>query len=161
MSVRTRLGSAVVGLTVLTVACENTREGLEKDAKANRPKVERAAEQTAAATREAAQEIKKAAGPAAEQIREGTAKAAQAAREQLGGVARVADAAQQTAQVKAALMADASVDSTTIDVDTQADTRTVVLKGHVRSEAEKATAGRIAAAKAAGFRIDNRLAVRP
>jgi osmotically-inducible protein OsmY len=161
MRVRTNVGMAVIGLAVLSVACENTREGLEKDAQANRPKVERAAEQTAAATREAAQEIKKAAGPAAEQIRESTAKAAQAAREQLGGVARVADAAQQTAQVKAALMADASVDSTTIDVDTQADTRTVVLKGHVRSEAEKATAGRIAAAQAAGFRIDNRLAVRP
>lgn len=161
MSVRATVGVAVVGLTMATVGCENTREGLEKDARANAPKVERAAEQTAAVTREAAREVSKAAGPAVEQIREGTAKAAQAAREQLGGVARMADAAQQTAQIKAELMADASIDSTTIDVETDADTRTVVLKGHVRSATEKASAGRIALAKAPGYVIDNRLQVRP
>src|SRR5436190_20343841 len=117
MSVRRKVGIAVVGVTVFTAGCKNTREGLEKDARANAPKVERAAEQTAAATREAAQEVKKATAPAVEQMREGTARAAQATKEQLGGAARAADAAQQTAQIKAALMADATIDSTTIAVD--------------------------------------------
>ena len=160
MNVRTNVGLAVIAITLMTAACENTREGLEKDAKANAPKVERAAEQTAAATKEVAREVSKAAGPAVEAIREGTAVAAQAAKQGMSKATRAADAAQQTGQIKAALMADATIDSTTIDVDTQADTQTVVLKGHVRSAAEKASAGRIAAAKAPGFTIANRLEVR-
>ena len=161
MRVQSGIGAVVVGLALTTAACENTREGLEKDAKANAPKVERAAEQTAAATKEAAREVSQAAAPVVEQIREGSAAAADAAKKELGVVARRADAAQQTAQIKAELMADASIDSTTIDVDTFADTRTVMLKGYVRSAAEKATAARIAGAKAPGFTIDNRLDVRP
>lgn len=151
---------ALVGLAAMTAACENTREGLEKDAEANAPKVERAAEQTAAATKEAAREVSEAAAPALEQIRQSTAAAAQATKERLGEAARSADAIQQTAQIKAELMADKTIDSTTIDVDTLAGSRTVVLKGHVRTAAEKTTAGRIAAAKAPGFTIDNRLEVR-
>jgi len=160
MNVRTNVGLAVMTMAVMTAACENTREGLEKDAKANAPKVERAAEQTAAATKEVAREVSKAAEPAVEALREGTAAAAQAAKESMSGATRAADAAQQTVQIKTALMADATIDSTTIDVDTRADTQTVILKGHVRSAAEKASAGRVAAAKAPGFKIDNRLEVR-
>ena len=161
MRVHSGIGAMVMGLAMATAACENTREGLEKDAKANAPKVERAAEQTAAATKEAAREVSQAAAPVVEQVREGTAVAAEAAKKQIGEAARHASAAQQTAQIKAELMADASIDSTTIDVDTFADTRTVMLKGHVRSAAEKASVARIAAAKAPGFTIDNRLEVKP
>lgn len=159
MNVRTSVVLTIVGLTVATVGCQNTREGLEKDATANAPKVERAAEQTAAATKEAAREVSEATAPAVAAIREGTAAAAQVAKERMSGAARAADAAQQTAQIKAALMADATIDSTTIDIDTVPDTRTVVLKGRVRTAAEKASAGRIAADKAQGFTIDNRLVV--
>jgi predicted small secreted protein len=79
MNVRTNVGLAVMTMAVMTAACENTREGLEKDAKANAPKVERAAEQTAAATKEVAREVSKAAGPAVEALRESTSAAAQAA----------------------------------------------------------------------------------
>ncbi len=160
MHLRSRVGLTVIALAVLTVACQNTRDGVEKDVKANAPKVERAAEQTAAVTREAAREVTQAAAPAVEAIREGTAAAAAVARQGIGAAARAANAAQQTAQIKAALMADASVDSTTIDIDTRADTQTVVLKGHVRSAAEKARAERIASAKAPGFMVDNQLSVR-
>lgn len=160
MNVRTNVGLAIIVLAGMSTACENTREGLEKDARANAPKVERAAEQTAAATKEVAREVSKAAGPAVAAIREGTSAAAEVAKQRMSGAARSVDAAQQTAQIKAALMADATIDSTTIDIDTLADTQTVVLTGHVRSAAEKASAGRIAAAKATGFTIDNRLEVR-
>ena len=159
MHVRISIGLTIIGLTVTMVGCENTREGLEKDARANAPKVERAAEQTAAATKEAAREVSEAAAPAVAAIREGTAAAAQVAKEQMRGAVKAADAAQQTAQIKAALMADAAIDSTTIDIDTVAATKTVVLKGRVRTAAEKARAGRIAADKAQGFTIDNRLVV--
>ena len=55
-------------------------------------------------------------------------------------MANAGDAAQQTAQIKTALMADASIDSTGIDVDTNGDTRTVTLKGHVSSAAAKTRA---------------------
>lgn len=159
MNVRISVGVIIIGLTVGTAGCENTREGLEKDAKANAPKVERAAEQTAAATKEAAREVSEAAAPAVAAIREGTAAAAQVAKERMSEAARAADAAQQTAAIKAALMADPAIDSTTIDIDTIADTKTVVLKGRVRTTAERASAGRIAADKAQGFTIDNRLVV--
>jgi osmotically-inducible protein OsmY len=64
-------------------------------------------------------------------------------------------AAQQSAQFKAALMADATIDSTTIDVVTDADTMTIVLSGHVRSAAEKSRAGSIAPAKAPACRVQN------
>ena len=152
--------SATVLLTA-AVGCQNTREGLEKDAEAARPKVERAAEETAAATREAAKEVSKAAEPFAEKVREGAVAAGEVAKAQLGEAVRHVDAAQQTAQIKTELMADKTIDSTTIDVDTHADTRTIELNGTVRTATEKATAGRIATAKAPGYTVVNKLTVRP
>lgn len=130
-------------------ACQNTREGLEKDAEQAAPKIERAAEQTAKAAREAGREVAEAAAPAAQAVKEGAAE-----------MARRADAAQQSAQIKAALMADATIDSTTIDVEADAATRTIVLNGRVRSAAEKDKAASIASAKAPGYRVTNNLEIR-
>ena len=141
-------------------ACQNTREGLEKDAEQAAPKVERAAERSAQAAREAGREVAAAAAPAAQAIKEGAAAAGQALRQGAAEVASGADAAQQGAQIKAALMADETIDSTTIDVETDADTRTIVLKGHVRSAAEKSKAASIATAKAPAYRVQNNLEVR-
>jgi osmotically-inducible protein OsmY len=56
-------------------------------------------------------------------------------------------------------MADASIDSTSIDVDTNADTKTVTLRGRVRTAAEKTKAASIAADKAPGYRVTNNLEV--
>jgi osmotically-inducible protein OsmY len=70
-------------------------------------------------------------------------------------------AAVQTAEVKAALVADSRVDAAGIDVDTDDREKTVTLKGHVPSAAQKLAAGQIARDKAEGYEIRNDLAVRP
>jgi osmotically-inducible protein OsmY len=69
------------------------------------------------------------------------------------------DAAAETMDVKTALMADDLVDASNINVDTFAETRTVVLRGSVPSQAQKDAAGRIAEREAEGYRVDNQLAV--
>lgn len=66
----------------------------------------------------------------------------------------------ETGQVKTALMADTRIDASDINVDTNEDARTVTLKGTVKTELERVTAGEIAAGKAAGYTIVNELTVR-
>jgi hypothetical protein len=74
--------------------------------------------------------------------------------------ADVAAAAAQTAKVKTALLADANVEAAGIDVDTDAATNVIALKGHVPSAAQKSAAGRIAAAQASvGYKVSNELSV--
>src|SRR3990170_837569 len=53
-------------------------------------------------------------------------------------------AAVETVDVKAALIADGRVDASSINVDTSASTKTVVLKGSVPTAEQKATAEAIA-----------------
>ena len=114
------------------VACSNTAAGVEKDA-------ENAAEKAKPAASEAAAETK------------------EAARDAGGAVA----AAVETIDVKSALMADRTVDASHINVDTFHETKTVVLKGSVKTATQRDEAARIAAAEAPGYRIDNQLTVVP
>lgn len=72
---------------------------------------------------------------------------------------RAADAAVETMDVKTALMADSRIDSGDINVDTDHIARTVTLKGHVPTAAQKAFAEEIAVKKAVGYRVDNRLTI--
>jgi len=67
----------------------------------------------------------------------------------------------ETIDVKSALIADKTVDSGAIDVDTYQDKKLVVLRGSVPTEAQKARAEQIARENATGYTIDNRLAVVP
>lgn len=67
----------------------------------------------------------------------------------------------ETFDVKAALIADGRVDAGNINVDTIADTKTVVLKGSVPTADQKTQAEAIARDQAKGYRIDNRLTVVP
>lgn len=165
------IGSSLVMATMLLSGCEHTREGVEKDAENAAAKTEKAAERSAEAAREAGHDAaqaadragdatRDAAGKAAEATRDAAATAGTATRGAAASAANAGDAAQQTAQIKTALLADASIDASRIDVDTEASTKTVTLKGLVRSTAEKATAARIAADKAPGYRIANNLEVR-
>ena len=72
----------------------------------------------------------------------------------------VASAAAQTAKVKAALVADSKVTAAGIDVDTDGATKTITLKGHVPSAAQKTAAERIAVQQAsAGYTVRNELVV--
>jgi osmotically-inducible protein OsmY len=65
----------------------------------------------------------------------------------------------ETLDVKSAILADKTIDAGAIDVDTYQDTKTVVLRGSVPTEEQKAKAERIARQHASGYKIDNRLAV--
>lgn len=66
----------------------------------------------------------------------------------------------RAADIKMTLMADRSIDASGIDVESDAGTSTITLNGTVPSEAERDTAGIVAAAQAPGYRVQNRLTVR-
>ena len=148
---------AVLVACAAIAGCENTAEGVKKDAKeneakvreeANSPEAQEAKREGEAAAREAGSEVKEAAGKAGDAL----AGAAQSLGPEV-------DAKKQTLDVKTALMADTTIDATKIDVDTDAATRTVTLKGSVPSAAHKSAAERIAKSKASGYTIKNMLVV--
>lgn len=71
------------------------------------------------------------------------------------------DAAGETFSVKTALMADKVVDASDINVDSIAETRTIVLRGTVPTADQKKRAEEIALREAAdGFKVDNQLTVK-
>jgi len=84
---------------------------------------------------------------------------ARAGSDAVANAGRAADAAVETMDVKAALMADSRVEAGGINVDTDHQTKTVTLKGHVPSEAQKQLAEQIAIEKAVGYRVTNQLMV--
>jgi osmotically-inducible protein OsmY len=69
--------------------------------------------------------------------------------------------AAETVDVKTAIIADKTIDSGAIDVDTYQDKKVVVLRGSVPTEAQKQKAGKIAKDNASSYTIDNQLAVVP
>jgi hypothetical protein len=138
--------SAVFSLALAGTACQNTVDGVKKD-------TEQAADSTADARRDARE--------AADDVRRAAASAADRASESIERASERIGAAVQGADVKAALMADPSVDAARIDVDADAATKTIRLEGSVASEAERDMAGIIAGGHAPGYTIDNRLTVAP
>jgi osmotically-inducible protein OsmY len=66
----------------------------------------------------------------------------------------------ETIDVKSAIIADKTIDSGAIDVDTFQDKKTVVLRGTVPTQAQKDKAEEIARKNATGYKIDNQLVVR-
>ena len=131
-------------------ACSNTAAGAKKDADIN-------ADKAAAATAEAKDKADRAAEKAAAESREATADAKDKASDATGAL----KAAVETIDVKTALMADRTVDASHINVDTFHETKTVVLRGSVKTATQRDEAARIAAAEAPGYRIDNQLKVVP
>lgn len=78
--------------------------------------------------------------------------------------ARVAEkvaGAAETVDVKSALIADERVDTANINVDTNTDANTVLLKGTVPTAEQRTIAERIAREHAKGYRIVNQLTVAP
>jgi osmotically-inducible protein OsmY len=76
-----------------------------------------------------------------------------------GRVTSSADAAKETADIKTALMAAENIPSMSIDVDTNAATKTVTLSGTVRTAEQKAEAERIAKREAPEYKVNNMLTV--
>lgn len=165
------LGAGLVLSAAMVVAgCDNTREGAERDAEQAAAATERAADRAedraenaaddvADATRNAADEVADATRSAADKVADTARDAGRAVKDAASDAADAGDAAQQTAQIKTALMADDTVDASGIDVDTNGDTKTVTLKGRVKTAAEKTRAARIAADKAPGYRVANQLTI--
>lgn len=124
-------------------ACDNTAAGVRKDADANADKAATAADEAkdkaAAEGRDAAADTKEAARDTGDALK--------------GAV--------ETIDVKTALMADRTVDASHINVDTFHETKTIVLKGSVKTATQRDEAARIAAIEAPGYRIDNQLTVVP
>jgi osmotically-inducible protein OsmY len=83
--------------------------------------------------------------------------AADAARPDTGDRAA---AATETADVKLAISMDKTVDASNIDVDTNAATKVVTLKGTVASAEQRARAEAIAVREATGFKVVNQLEVK-
>jgi hypothetical protein len=131
-------------------ACSNTAAGAKKDADIN-------ADKAAAATAEAKDKADRAAEKAAAESREATADAKDKASDATGSL----KAAVETIDVKTALMADRTVDASHINVDTFHETKTVVLRGSVKTATQRDEAARIAAAEAPSYRIDNQLTIVP
>jgi osmotically-inducible protein OsmY len=67
--------------------------------------------------------------------------------------------AMETVDVKSAIIADKTIDSGAIDVDTYQDKKVVVLRGSVPTEAQKQKAEQIARDSAKGYTVENRLVV--
>ena len=156
---RALLGTLAVLALALAPACRNTAEGMKEDSRENAEKAKEGSEKAADEAKEAAGKMSDEAGKAGEKIGEAAKDAGQAIKEGAKDVASEIDAKKQTLDVKTALMADKSVDASHIDVDTDAATKTVTLKGSVPSPAHKVKAAQIAREKAAGYKIVNQLTV--
>jgi len=124
-----------------------------------------AGRETAEAARATGDVVESAARDAADSVKnaandQSVKEAEQRTKDAVNEAADAAGAAAQTAKVKAALVADSKVTAAGIDVDTDGATKTITLKGHVPSAAQKAAAERIAVEKAsAGYTVRNELVV--
>ena len=133
-----------------TAACENTAKGLREDA----AQAEVETREERAQAREAARDVRDSASDAARAIGQAAAEAGEELAERTGALGQKID-------VKAALMADSSVDATRIGVDVDYRTRHVRLTGYVPTAAERERAEAVAQARAEGFRVTNELVVQP
>jgi len=145
-------------------ACQNTARGVEQDTERNTAAAREDAREANAEARQEAREANaemkqeaREAGNAAERAGDRVANETKDATRSVGATL---DAAAQTMQIKTALIAADNLDANNIDVDTNGDTKTVTLKGHVQNASQKAAAERIAKEKAPDYRIVNNLVIR-
>ena len=161
--------SCLVAVLSTGIACsQSDQQEAERKARetAARAKEEagKAADKAAAATKDAASKL-------GENARDAALKGASAAADAGAKAAVVAGEATQVAAVKAAgllrtsaiksaLLADQTLDTSDVNIDTDEARKIVVLKGRVRSAREKTAIGRIAAEKAPGYTVQDQLVVR-
>ncbi len=150
----TSLGLPAALLSVsLFAACQNTARGVEQDTEKN----------TAAAreeARDATAEVKQEAREAGQAMERAGDRVAQETKDATHSVGATLDAAAQTMQIKTALIDADNLAANDINVDTDAATKTVTLKGHVPTAAHKAAAERIAKEKAPDYTVSNLLEIR-
>jgi len=141
------LGTLAVTALALAPACRNT-EGVKEEAQQVKKEAQDAAHKIGEKAKEVGDKVAEGAKDVGEKIKEGAKE-----------VGSEVGAKKQTVDVKAALMVDKSIDASHIDVDTDADTKTVTLKGTVPTAAQKAAAEKVAREKAEGYKVRNLLTV--
>jgi hypothetical protein len=151
----------VIGLMFSWVACDDTWSGLKKDTKENTAVAKEKAkdahlDETA---KEVAAKAKAVAVAAGEELKEATGKVAAKAEEAGSSVASEAKGATAHVEVKAALAKDDTLNGTHIDVDEDADTATLVLKGTVTTLEQRVVAERVAREHAHGMAVRNELRI--
>ena len=148
----------------LFAACQNTARGVEQDTERNTAEARQEAREANAEAkqeaREANAELKQEAREAGNAAERAGDRVAQESKEATRSVGSTLDAAAQTMQIKTALIDADNLDANDIDVDTNGETKTVTLNGHVPTAAQKAAAARIAKEKAPDYRIVNNIAVK-
>ncbi len=150
----TSLGLPAALLSVsLFAACQNTARGVEQDAEKNTAEAKQEARDANAAARQEAREAGQSMERAGDRV-------AQETKDATRSVGATLDAAAQTMQIKTALIDADNLDANDIDVDTNGSTKTVTLKGHVPTAAQKAAAERIAKEKAPDYTVSNMIEVR-
>jgi len=158
-------------LAAFSVAgCQKTAEGVASDTERNTEKVaaetREAGREVAEETREAGQEVKEATREAGQEVKEEAREAGQA----VGQATENAQEATQdalkvpvwTAKVKSALIADPKISAYNLNVDTDAETNSVRIRGTVPSQAEKDRITQVAKkalGTAANVKIDNQVQV--
>ncbi len=138
---------ALTGLA-LAPACRNTAEGVKEDSRQNAEKA-----------RQDAQVIKQESEDAAHKVAEGVKDVGEAIKDGAKEVGSEVGAKKQTVDIEAALTLDKNIDASHIDVDTDADTKTVTLKGTVPTAAQRTAVEKVARDKAEGYEIRNLLTV--
>lgn len=159
--------SMVVVATVLALglaaafapACRNTAEGVTEDTRLNAEQARDGAQAARAESEGAARKIGADAKEAGSTIGQEAKEVAVAVKDGAKEVASDVGAGKQTVDIKAALMAATGIDASHIDVDTDANTKTVTLKGTVPTASQRTAAAELARDKAQGYRIRNLLTV--
>jgi osmotically-inducible protein OsmY len=132
----------------LFAACQNTARGVEQDAEQNAAEAREETREARQEAREAEQSIKREGREAGEAMERAGDRIANETKQGTRSVGATLDAAAQTMQIKTALIDADNLEASDIDVDTDGAAKTVTLKGHVPTAAQKAAAERIAKEKA-------------
>ena len=156
---RALLGMLAVTAMALAPACRNTAEGVKEDSRQNAEKARQETQEVKEGAQDTAQKIGEKAEEVGGKVAEGAKAVGEEIKEGAKEVGSEVGAQKQTVDVKAALMVDQSIDASHIDVYTDADTKTVTLKGTVPSAAQKAAAEKVAQDKAEGYKVRNLLTV--
>jgi osmotically-inducible protein OsmY len=150
-------GTLAVAVLALAPACRNTAEGAKEDAQQNVETARQDLQAVRDAAPAAAQEAGETAAELGGKVADGARDLSEAFEKGADAVGSDVAAGKQTLDVKAALTLDQSIDATHINVDTDAETRTVTLRGSVPTAAQKAAVEKVARDKAEGYRVVNQL----
>ena len=155
----TLIGTLVVTALAFAPACRNTAEGVKEGSRQNAEKARQEMQEIKEGSQETAREIGEKAEEVGGKVAEGAEGVGEKIKEGAKEVGSEVGAKKQTVDVKATLMMDKSIDASHINVDTDANTKTVTLKGSVPTAAQKAAAEKVARETAEGYKVRNLLTV--